>query len=240
MRFALEVKFMRSDKTNYKIISLGGSIVIPPEGFDIEFLKRFKNLIIERVKNGERFIIVVGGGSTARRYQKALGEAHEASRADLDRMGIFATHLNANFVRLMFGKRAHPEVVVDPTKKIIINKPIIIAGGWKPGCSTDYDAVLLAKTYGAKEIINASNISYVYTADPKLDPSAKSIPRMSWKELRAIVGDKWIPGANVPFDPKAAKEGEKLGLKVKFVKGAELSELSNVLEGKDFDGTIVD
>ena len=32
-----------------------------------------------------------------------------------------------------------------------------MAAGWKPGCSTDYDAVLLAKAYGAKKLVNLTN-----------------------------------------------------------------------------------
>ena len=42
-------------------------------------------------------------------------------------------------------------------KKVKTNRPIIVAAGYKPGCSTDYDAVLLAKTYSAKELFNFSN-----------------------------------------------------------------------------------
>ncbi|TAN33072.1 UMP kinase [Patescibacteria group bacterium] len=222
-----------------KIISLGGSIVIPKEGFDIQFLKRFKNLIIERVKKGERFILVIGGGATCRQYQRALGQAHGASKADLDWLGIHATHLNAHFIRLLFGKFAHAEIVVDPTKKIKTNKPIIVAGGWKPGCSTDRDAVWLAKTYGAKEVLNASNVDYVYTADPKIDKQAKPIEKMTWAELRKIVGSKWSPGANLPFDPLAAQEAQKLKLKVLFVKGTDLEELGRAIGQEQIRGTII-
>ena len=45
----------------YRVISIGGSIIIPPEGFNIEFLKKFRELILNRVKKGEKFILVVGG-----------------------------------------------------------------------------------------------------------------------------------------------------------------------------------
>ncbi len=223
----------------YKIISVGGSIIIPKTGFDIEFLKRFSNLIIEQVKKGDKFILVVGGGSTCRMYQKALGETLKVSQNDLDWLGIYTTWYNAEFVRLLFGKLAYQEIIKNPTKKIKINKPIIIAGGWKPGCSTDYDAVLLAKTYDVKEIINASNVSHVYTSDPKIDKDAKPLEKATWQEFRKIIGDKWTPGANLPFDPKAAKEAEKLKLKVLFVKGTELSELKKGIIGEAVNGTII-
>ncbi|KKU26061.1 MAG: hypothetical protein UX39_C0013G0008 [Candidatus Magasanikbacteria bacterium GW2011_GWA2_46_17] len=230
---------MLNSKIIYKIISLGGSIVIPPEGFNVEFLKQFRQLIVDRVKKGDRFIIVVGGGSTCRKYQQAINAVQPQSDIDLDWLGIYTTHLNAHFVRLMFGNLAHKEIVINPTKKVKTLKPIIVVGGWKPCCSTDRDAVLLAKTYGTKEMINASNIDYVYTADPKVDPNAKPMPSLTWKELRQIIGNTWKPGANLPFDPKAAGEAEKLGLAVKFVKGTDLAELKNAISQGKIRGTVV-
>lgn len=226
-------------KDQYRIISVGGSIIVPSEGFGIEFLKKFKELILKRVKLGEKFVLVVGGGSTCRKYQQAAKDAGKIADIDLDWLGIYATHLNAMFVRFLFGKFAHENIVTNPTNKLITNKPIIIAGGWKPGCSTDYDAVLLAKTYGASELINASNIDYVYSADPKKDKNAKILPRLTWDEMQKIVGGSWTPGANLPFDPKAVKDAKKLKLKVSFIKGTDLAEFEKALSKKEFTGTIV-
>ncbi|MFA5061880.1 MAG: UMP kinase [Patescibacteria group bacterium] len=227
-------------KPEVKVISIGGSIIIPKTGFDIEFLKKFREMIIARVKTGERFILVVGGGSTCRAYQAAAKSVVDLSGVDLDWLGIAATHFNAQFVKLLFGDLAYPQIVDNPTKKIKTNKPIIVAGGWQPGCSTDRDAVLLAKTYGAKEVINASNIDFVYTADPKKDPSAKPIPKMTWPQMQKIVGEMWSPGANLPFDPLATKEAGKLKLKVSFVKGTDLKTFANILNKKEFQGTVVE
>ncbi len=226
-------------KNQYRVISVGGSIIIPPEGFNIEFLKKFKELILNRVKLGEKFILVIGGGSTCRKYQQAAKESTNVSDLDLDWLGIHTTHLNAKFVGLLFNGWAETELIINPTKKIKSRKPVLIAGGWKPGCSTDYDAVLLAKTYGAKELINLSNIDYIYNSDPRQNPHAKKMETLSWVELRQIVGDKWIPGANLPFDPVAAKTAQKLGLTVKFAKGVDLACLKNVLDGKIFQGSLI-
>lgn len=223
----------------YKIISIGGSIIIPPTGFDISFLKEFKNIISARVKKGEKFILVIGGGATCRAYQDAARQVVPMSSDDLDWLGIKTTIFNAEFVRALFKDLAYKEIITNPTKKVKTSKPIILAAGWKPGCSTDNDAVLLAKTYGAKEVINASNIDYIYTADPKKDPTAKPLPVLSWKELRSIIGDKWTPGGNFPFDPIAAKTAQKLGLTVKFVKGSNIDLFKKLLEGKDFAGSLI-
>lgn len=222
-----------------KIISIGGSIIIPASGFDILFLQEFKKLILSRVKKGDRFILVVGGGATCRAYQNAAGQVTSMSSADLDWLGIKSTMFNAEFVRFLFKGYAHAEIVTDPTVKIKTKKRIIIAAGWKPGCSTDADAVLLAKTYGAREVINASNISYVYTADPKKDPNAKPLPELTWKEMKNIIGNKWAPGGNFPFDPKAVKIASALGLTVKFVKGSDLKEFEQAVAGLAYQGTVI-
>ncbi len=235
-----ENKFSSSlTPSNYKIISIGGSIIIPPEGFNIDFLKKLQTLIIERVKKGDKFILVVGGGATCRNYQNAAKQVVSMSNTDLDWLGIKSTIFNAEFVRFLFKDYAHAEVVTNPTKKIKTSKPIIIAAGWKPGCSTDHDAVLLAKTFGAKHVINASNIDYVYSADPKKDQHAQPLSQLTWEEMRKIVGNTWNPGANLPFDPIAAKAAQKLGLTVKFVKGTDLGALNKILNGESFAGTVI-
>lgn len=227
-----------------KVLSVGGSIIIPKTGFDIVFLKKFHQLILSRVKKGEKFVLVIGGGATCRAYQSALKQAVKVSDRDLDWLGIYTTWYNAEFVRLLFGKYAHSEVIKNPISKLVTSKlvtrPVVIAGGWKPGCSTDKDAVLLAKNFSAKEVINLSNIEYVFDKDPKKFKNAKKIAKISWRDFRKnIVGYKWFPGKNAPFDPIAAGLAEKLKLKVCILKGTDLKEVKKVLEGKKFRGTII-
>lgn len=223
----------------YKIISVGGSIVIPKTGFDIPFLKKFRQLILNEVKRGNRFILVIGGGATARQYQGAAESVVRMSNTDLDWIGIHSTIFNAQFVRMLFKDHAYGDVVTNPTKKVKTTKPIILAAGWKPGCSTDKDAVLLAKTYGVKEMINLSNISYVYDKDPNKYKDAKKIEHMDWGTLRALVGSSWDPGLSAPFDPIAAKEAESLGLTVSILDGTNLKEVGKAIRGQKFQGTII-
>ena len=87
---------------------------------------------------------------------------------ELDWLGISATRFNAYLVKTIFKNLTYREIIADPTKKIRMkNEKVIVAAGWKPGCSTDYDAVLLAKNLGVKTLINLTNIDYVYDKDPK-------------------------------------------------------------------------
>ena len=223
----------------YKILSVGGSIVIPKNGFEVAWLKKFRALILAEVKKGQRFILVIGGGATCRQYQSAAAKVAKLTSTDLDWLGIKSTVFNAEFVRTLFKGYAYEKVVTNPTRRVKTSRPIIVAAGWKPGCSTDKDAALLAKTYGASEVINLSNIDYVYTSDPKKNPQAKKIIQTNWPEFRKIIGDKWKPGANLPFDPGAAKAAERLGLAVKFVKGTALGQVKRALSGGRFSGSII-
>ncbi len=229
------------NNNKFKILSVGGSIIIPESGLDIYFLKKFSNLIINETKKGTRFILMIGGGHTCRDYQKNILKIKKIKASDLDWLGIQVTILNAFFVKLLFGDSAYHEIVTDPTKQVKTNKKIIVAAGWKPGWSTDMDAVLFAKTYGANEVLNLSNIEYVFDKDPNKFKDAKRIEKISWLDFRKnIIGDRWEPGKNLPFDPVASKEAEKLKLTVKILAGKNLVEVKKALNSQKFIGTIIE
>ncbi len=220
------------------ILSLGGSLIAPKQ-IDIKFLKEFRKTIQKFLKKNHKFVIVCGGGAIARKFQKVASKQKKITARDLDWLGIYATMINANFVKKIFGNLAENKIIQNPTKKIKSNKKIILAGGWKPGWSTDYDAVLLAKNLKSKIVVNMSNIDYVYDKDPKKYKNAKKIKNICWKHFRKMVGSKWKAGLNTPFDPIAAKEAERLKLKV-FVIGKNLKNFENLLNDKKFKGTVIE
>ncbi len=216
------------------VLSLGGSL-IAPDDVDIAFLKRFSNLV--RKKKDTRFIIVCGGGMTCRHYQDAAKRLGVTSHEDLDWIGIKATRLNAELVRAVFGKAAHPIVAGDPARRVRTNRRILVGAGFKPGCSSDHDAVLLANAFKADTIINLSNITHAYTKDPRKHKDAQKIGRCTWGEFQRIVGTKWVPGGNFPFDPRASKLAKRLRLRVIIAKGSDITNLDKMLSGKRFVGT---
>ncbi|MFC1687417.1 UMP kinase [Patescibacteria group bacterium] len=222
------------------VLSLGGSIIIP-ERINVSYVRRFKAKILDLTKKGYRFVIVTGGGDVCREYQKASRRVHpNIIPADLDWLGIAATKLNAEFIRTVFGTHAYHEVIQNPTKRAVTDKKIIVGAGWKPGYSSDKDSVMLAQTYGAKTLVNLSNIKYVYTADPKKVKSAKPIKDMSWDDLLNLTGRKWKPGAHVPFDPEASKLAKQLGLRVVVCLGTDLTNFQAIIEGRKFIGTLIE
>ena len=225
------------------VISLGGSIVAPSQ-VDVEFVKKFTALIRSFIEadSSRRFIFVVGGGGPARHYQGAYREiaANNKFKDDeADWVGIMATRLNAQLIKAVMSEWCNQEVITNPSEVSPMTGHVLVAAGWKPGFSTDYDAVLLAERFGAGMVLNLSNIEKVFTADPKIDPNAKPIDNISWAEFRAITGDEWIPGKNVPFDPVASRHAEKIGLKVICAGGRDLDNIKKILSGEDFFGTTI-
>lgn len=220
------------------IVSVGGSLIVPDE-IDANFLKRFRELVIGKVQHGHSFVIITGGGRTARRYQDAGEQVAKLSAEDRDWLGIHATRMNAQLLRDIFADYAHPKVIHNPTADLEADEPVIIAAGWQPGWSTDYVATALAKNLGARKLANLSDIDFVYDADPKTHPDAKPLARVSWNEFRNLIPDHWDPGLSSPFDPVAAKEAEALSLEVAIMNGANLEEFGNYLDGKPFRGTVI-
>lgn len=232
---------MRKDKI---VISLGGSLIVPSGGIDIEFLKTFNEFIRKQLtEHPERqFFIVSGGGATTRHYQEAarsvVGDALVAE--DLDWLGIHATRLNAQLVRTIFRDLAHPYILKHYEIIRKVTEPIVIASGWKPGWSTDYCAAMVCEDYNVKTVINMSNIEMAYESDPKKNPDAAPIKTINWEGFRKIVGDEWIPGMNMPYDPIASKKAQELALKVIILKGNNFENLEDYFEGREFTGTTIE
>ncbi len=219
------------------IISLGGSLIYPDD-IDTLFIKNFRQLILEYLEKGFEFAIICGGGKLARDFQAAAEKIVRIDSEKKDWLGIDATKLNASLIKTAFGDKAHDRIISDPTKQIHTDKKIIIGSGWKPGWSTDYDAVLIAKNLKADMIVNMSNITHVYDSDPRQNKEAKKLDDISWPEFRRLVGEDWSPGLNMPFDPIASKEAEKSHITVKII-GKDLDNLKNLLDRKRFIGTTI-
>ncbi len=224
------------------VLSVGGSI-ISPDKVDYAFLSDFRTMILSHLSlhPDEKLIFVAGGGAPARVYQEALRKINPSADASLqDWLGIKATHLNGMLLKAVFSDLCEDELVTDPTDpSIAFSGRILVAGGWKPGFSTDTDAVYLARRFGGKTVVNLSNIKKVYTDDPRKNPDAKPIDTISWPDFRKMVGYEWNPGLNAPFDPIASGLAEEDGMRVIAADGRNIENTRAILEGKPFEGTII-
>jgi uridylate kinase len=221
------------------VMSVGGSLIVP-DAIDTRFLIDFKNLIERQItSSGRRFIIIAGGGKTARRYQDAAASVTELDPEDLDWMGIHATRLNGHLLRTIFRDVAYPVMVTNPDEVSDVPKdsPLIIAAGYRPGASTDLRAVQIAINRGAKKLINLSNIDYVYSDDPRKNPDAKKIEDITWMEFMKLIPKEWNPGLSSPFDPVAARTAHHHDMEVTIINGVKIDEVEKYLESESFIGT---
>jgi uridylate kinase len=226
------------EDSKYIIISLGGSLIVPDE-IDTQFIQSFSSMIKGFIEKGFKFVFIVGGGKICRKYQDALVQIGNTERKDIDWLGIYVTHLNAQLVRLSMSEFSYENIVTDMGKLPATEKPIIVGAGHEPGASTDLNAVFAAEKVGAKIVINLSNIDYAYNKDPKEFPDAIKIEQSSWVDFRKILPVEWSPGLNAPFDPIAAAKAESLGLEVVIMNGKNLSNIENYLNGEAFVGTVI-
>lgn len=219
------------------VISLGGSLIIPDQ-VRSEFLKEFRQLIVSKLDEFQ-FVIFTGGGATARTYMEGAAAASQITDEQKDWLGIHSSRLNAQLIFQIFRDYSSHKIIIDPSEKQELIKPITIGAGWKPGWSTDYCATQAAITNGFDKVINLSNIEYVYDKDPREFDDAERIEDITWADFRKIVGDEWKPGLNAPFDPIASKLAQERDIDVVVADGKNIENTKAILEGKEFKGTLI-
>lgn len=230
---------MTDDSQPATVISLGGSLITTEAGVDADFLKVFKAAIENRIAE-RSFYVIAGGGSTARQYQQALDAVADVSNEGLDWMGIHATRLNGQLVRLVFADVAHEEVVLTPDAAQQAQSSVVVgAAGATPGRSSDYGSLAIAQAVGADHVVELSDIAHIYSADPDVEPDAEPLEELTWKQYRKITPDQWRPGLHVPLDPLSAEYAQKHDLEVAVMSGESLDNFTNYLDNNQFTGTVI-
>src|SRR3989344_2409763 len=153
------------------VVALGGSVVFPDD-VDWKLLRAFR-AGIKKWSRKRRFIVVVGGGRLCRMYLEAAAKVVRLTDRDKDWVGIHATRANAHPVRAVLHDVADPRVIDERFKMKQLKRPVTVAAGWKPGWSTDFVSVALARDFGAKEVIIAGKPSHVHNKDNRKHADAK-------------------------------------------------------------------
>jgi len=221
------------------VISLGGSLIVPDK-IDVKYLQEFKRTILKNTNN-YKFIIVCGGGSTARKYISALKEAGINEKLQ-GLSGISATRMNARFMNYFFN--LNPEYGIPHTmkllKKYVQNQNVIFCGAleYKPNQTSDSTSAQIAKKF--KTIfINLTDVAGLHDKNPKEFKNAKFIPKISWKDFDKMVNKlKFKPGQHFVLDQSASKIIMKNEI-ITCILGRDMHQLDNLLKNKKFKGTII-
>jgi uridylate kinase len=162
-------------------------------GTDPERVRAVAAEIARVHEQGVQIAIVVGAGNI---YRGMAGAAAGMDRATADYMGMLATVLNAlplqdaleaEGVHTRVQSAIHIEEVAEPyirrrAMRHLEKERVVIfaAGTGNPFFTTDTAAALRAVEVHAETILMAKNgVEGVYSADPKLDPNAEFIDRIS-------------------------------------------------------------
>ncbi len=221
------------------MLSVGGSILLP-EDENVSHIKDIAEVILEASKE-RKLYLVIGGGSTARKYIN-WGRELGANEATLDDLGIETSRLNARLLIIALGRAVYsvPAKNFDEAVSAGNHYPIVTMGGTHPGHTTDAVAAMLAERLHVKRMINVTSVDGVYTADPKKDPDAEHIEKMEYDRLIEIVskGERGA-GPNIVFDPLAAKIIKRANIVTQIVSGYDLENLRKTIDNEDFSGTTV-
>lgn len=223
------------------VISLGGSLIIPDK-INTEFLERFKEIILKNTKK-YKFVVVCGGGKTARSYINGLEKLTYSNKKYLQTLlGISATKFNARFMTYFFGKETNWGIPSDmrEVREFLEKNDIVFCGAlrYAKKQTSDATAAKLALFFDS-EFINLTNVNGLYSKDPKKFKSARFIPEISSKEFYKITKKiEYKPGQNFILDQKAAEIIKRHGITT-YILGPDINNLDRLLNKKHFIGTII-
>lgn len=162
---------------------------------DFDFMDKVVLSVEKCLKAGVEVAIIVGAGNIWRGARKGVG----MNRSRADHMGMLATVINAlaledAFLRHGIDARVLSTVEMntfadyytqrDADRLLSEGKVVIFGGGSGiPYFSTDTPAVVRAAEVSADAVLMAKNVDGVYSADPKVDPTAVRYDDITYAEI---------------------------------------------------------
>jgi uridylate kinase len=225
------------EKRRVWVISLGGSRIVPEE-VDSRFIEHFKELIIKHPS--QKFVVVTGGGSTARKYIHAMKNLKGgAKKQSLE--GIAITRFHADFLARVLGKRANEKIPksMKEVKEMLEKNQVVFCGAlrWKPKETSDGTSAELASFLKAP-FINITNVRGLYTSNPKTSKTAKFIKRISWKDFHKKAEKiKFHAGQHFVLDQNASRIIMEKRIPT-YITGS-LQDIDKIVSGKKFQGSLI-
>jgi uridylate kinase len=180
------------------VLKLSGEALAGNQGYGIDppVLDRVGADIREVIDLGVQVAIVIGGGNI---FRGIAASAAGMDRATADYMGMLATIINALALQDALEKAGLQTRVLSAIEMRAVAEPyirrrairhlekgrvvIFAAGTGNPFFTTDTAGALRAVEIGADVIIKATKVDGIYSADPKKDPTARRIEKVSYIEV---------------------------------------------------------
>ncbi len=227
------------------LLKLSGEALMGSDSYGInrETIERMVAEIADVVKLGVQMGIVVGGGNI---FRGVAPGAAGMDRATADYMGMLATVMNALALQdamrrigvvsrvqsaLNIEKVAEPYIRGKAIRYLDEGKVVIFAAGTgNPFFTTDTAAALRGMEMNVDIVLKATKVDGVYTADPKLEPTATRYSKVSFDEAIA----KQLKVMDATAFTLCREQGLQIGVFSIFRAGA----LKRVVTGED-EGTLV-
>ena len=226
------------------LLKLSGEALSGKEGhgIDPDVVGAICDKVKEVVDMGVQVSIVVGGGN----FWRGLKNGKKMNdRATADYMGMLATAMNGLALQDALETRgiytrlqtaiemreiAEPFIKRKATKHLEKGRVVIFAcGTGHPFFSTDTAAALRAAETDAEVILLAKTIDGVYSADPKVDPTAVKYDAISYKDVLAqdlkvmdSTATALCKDNNIPLQVFAISDPENI---VRVIKGEKIGTI---------------
>ena len=178
------------------LLKLSGEALAGEQRFGLneDVVSQVVDQLVEVHKMGVQIGLVIGGGNFWRGRQGT-----NMDRTTADHMGMLATVMNSLAMMDAIEKKGIPTRVQTALNMISVAEPFILrkalrhfelgrivifaCGTGNPYCSTDTGAALRACETNADILLLAKNVDGIYDSDPKTNPNAKKIDRISHMEV---------------------------------------------------------
>jgi molybdenum storage protein len=202
------------------------------------------------VKDKYKLLLCCGGGTRARHIY-AMASDLELPTGVLAALGGYVPRQNARMLQMLLAKHGGLFIMHDDFEKLPLYFrlgciPIMTGmppfgywekpteGGRIPQHRTDAGVFLTAEVLGVKRALFVKDEDGLSTADPKKDPSAKHIPRISASELVARnLDDMVLERVVIEYLARA-----RFCHELQIVNGLKRGMVTRALEGEDV-GTII-
>ena len=211
------------------VLKIGGSVLGSPPAANL--VREYTKVTRAVMAQGHSIAVIVGGGPISREYIREA-EKLNLSKTERDWLAILVSRVNARFFIDLLGlPRIIPETIEDCVR-VFRKKRLAVMGGLKPGMTTDTVAALVAKSVKAELLLKASDQEGIYTADPRKDPEAKKIDRLTFKELGNLLRGEHEPGIHKILDPVAVQILSRNRIRVIVLDGSKPKNILSAIEGK--------
>lgn len=192
---------MTNDAPPRILLKLSGEAFCGPAGFgiDTQRLALIAGEIKQAASLGAQLAVVVGGGNIIRGAE--LAEQGDIEQGTADYMGMLGTVMNGmalreKLVSIGVDSRVMSALEIKSVAESFIKNRairhlekgrvvVLVAGTGNPFFTTDTCAALRATELGCTQLLKATKVDGVYTADPKTNPDATRYERLTFDEALA-------------------------------------------------------